>query len=55
MKVKLTELKGKMNRDKEAAINLEVKRALEDADKQAKAATNEAGGEASAATHREEK
>ncbi len=55
MKVKLAELKDKMTKDKEAAINLEIKRALEDAAKQAKAATNEAGEEASAAAPKEEK
>lgn len=55
MKVKLAELKDKMTKEKEAAINLGVKRALEDAAKQAKAATNEADGEASAATPKEEK
>jgi len=42
MQVKLAELKDKMSKEKEAAINLEVKKALEEAAKQAEAENEDA-------------
>jgi len=55
MKVKLAELKDKMTKDKEAAINLEVKKAFEEAAKQAEAEKQAAEDDESADTPKEEK
>ena len=55
MKVKLAELKDKMTKEKEAAINLEVKKALEEAAKQAEAENAPAEDEDAAETPKEEK
>lgn len=55
MQVKLAELKDKLNKEKEAAINLEVKKALEEAAKQAEAEKAPAEDEDAADTPKEEK
>ena len=55
MQAKLAELKDKMNKEKEAAINLEVKKALEEAAKQAEADNAPAEDEDVAETSKEEK
>jgi Fe-S-cluster-containing dehydrogenase component len=55
MKVKLAELKDKMTKEKEAAINLEVKKALEEAAQQAEAENAPAEDEGAAETPKEEK
>ena len=55
MKVKLAELKDKMTKEKEAAINLEVKKALEEAAKQAEEEKASAEDEDAAETPKEEK
>jgi len=54
MQVKLAKMKDSMNKEKEAAINLEVKRALEDAAKEA-AASKQASEETGSETPKEEK
>jgi hypothetical protein len=55
MQAKLAELKDKMSKEKEAAINLEVKKALEEAAKQADADNAPAEDEDAAETPKEEK
>ncbi|MEN8243432.1 MAG: sulfate respiration complex iron-sulfur protein HmcB [Thermodesulfobacteriota bacterium] len=55
MQVKLAELKDKLNKEKEAAINLEVKKALEEAAKQAEAEKAPAEDEDAAEAPKEEK
>jgi formate dehydrogenase iron-sulfur subunit len=55
MQVKLAELKDKMSKEKEAAINLEVKKALAEAAKQAEADKEPAEDKDAAETPKEEK
>ena len=55
MQIKLAELKDKMSKEKEAAINLEVKKALEEAAKQAEADKEPAEDKDPAETPKEEK
>ncbi|MCG6911604.1 MAG: 4Fe-4S dicluster domain-containing protein [Deltaproteobacteria bacterium] len=55
MKVKLAELKDKMNKEKEAAINLEVKKALEEAAKPSEAEKQPAEEIGAAEKRKEEK
>ena len=55
MKTKLAELKDKMAKEKEAAINLEVKKALEEAAKQAEAENQPAAEDDAAEKPKEEK
>jgi formate dehydrogenase iron-sulfur subunit len=55
MQAKLAELKDKMSKEKEAAINLEVKKALEEAAKQTDADNAPAEDEDAAETPKEEK
>lgn len=55
MQVKLAELKDKLNKEKEAAINLEVKKALEEAAKQAEEEKAPAEDDDAAETPKEEK
>ena len=54
MQIKLAELRDELNKQKEAAINLEVKKALAEAAKQAEAEKASAEGEAAAETPKEE-
>jgi len=55
MKVKLAALKDKMTKEKEAAINLEIKKALSEAAKQAEIQKQTAEGDDSAEKPKEEK